>query len=135
MLICPKIISETKALVIEDGKTYQHAAKIVIEEHGIKKLYQAFTPDEAISILVEHNFNFDFILVDYLFAYGNVTNKNGTDIIKFIRKHDPQVKILAFSFDTNRNEELLKAGASSIIGKTKYLKELKFWLEEHLPNK
>jgi len=132
MNINTKLIKFDSVLIAEDGKIFSESAKRIIHFFGATEIYQAYTPDEAVEILKNNNYHFDLILVDYFFSYGNVKNKTGEDIIKNIREHNPNVLIIAFSYDPKGNVLLSKAGATTIVGKSKNLKELNQWLEEHI---
>ncbi|MHC8382747.1 response regulator [Pseudomonas sp. LB3P14] len=106
-------------LIVDDHPVVRAAVKLVVEREGFKRIDEASSVGEALSILREHTF--DLVLLDLVMPGGN-----GMDVLERIKVNGWICVVLVFtSLDPLFfQERCVRAGALGYVSKTNDLSHL-----------
>ena len=110
-----------KILLAEDDQSISEMYKIKLTQHG-HQIVLASDGDEAIELLKKEN-DWDLVLLDIM-----MPNKNGYDVLDFIRNESPQPEIKVIAL-TNFDERIGKASCEN-FGVKEYIIKANFTPEE-----
>jgi two-component system response regulator EvgA len=108
-----------KVLLVDDHPVVRAAVRLVLELEGFKRIYEASSGSEAISLLHEHSFN--LVVLDLVMPGGD-----GLELLERIRASDWSCLVLVFtSLDPLFfQERCMRAGAMAYVAKTNDLSQL-----------
>jgi two-component system response regulator EvgA len=108
-----------KVLLVDDHPVVRAAVRLVLELEGFKRIYEASSGSEAISLLHEHSFN--LVVLDLVMPGGD-----GLELLERIRASDWSCLVLVFtSLDPLYfQERCMRAGAMAYVAKTNVLSQL-----------
>ncbi len=107
-----------KILVVDDEKTLRHFLRLNLQEHGYHVTESA--DGKTALRLVDHN-SFDVALVDL-----NLTDMNGLEIMRYLRKNSPQTSVIILTAYASVDSavEALRQGAHDYLTKPCQTSEL-----------
>lgn len=99
-------------LVVDDHPVIAKACSLVLEPVGVEKIISAHSADTGYQAFVEHEP--DVSIIDLSLDGEQI---DGIDLIKRIRSHDIDAKILVFSMRSDRNSFMsaIEAGATGYV--------------------
>lgn len=108
-----------KVLLVDDHPVVRAAVRLVLELEGFKRISEASSGSEAISLLHEHSFN--LVVLDLVMPGGD-----GLELLERIRASDWSCLVLVFtSLDPLFfQERCMRAGAMAYVAKTNDLSQL-----------
>jgi two-component system response regulator EvgA len=108
-----------KVLLVDDHPVVRAAVRLVLELEGFKRISEASSGSEAISLLHEHSFN--LVVLDLVMPGGD-----GLELLERIRASDWSCLVLVFtSLDPLFfQERCMRAGAMAYVAKTNVLSQL-----------
>ncbi|MCO8309082.1 response regulator transcription factor [Pseudomonas mandelii] len=100
-------------LIVDDHPVVRAAVKIVLEKEGFKRIYEAASVGEALSILREHAV--DLVILDLVMPGGD-----GLDVLERIKTSDWSCQVLVFSSldPLFFQDRCMRAGAMAYVAKT-----------------
>jgi two-component system response regulator EvgA len=112
-------ITMKSVLIVDDHPVVRAAVNIVLEKEGFKRIYEASSVGEALSILREHAV--DLVILDLVMPGGD-----GLELLDRIRTSDWSCLVLVFtSLDPLFfQERCMRAGAMAYVAKTNDLNQL-----------
>lgn len=107
-----------KILVVDDENTLRHFLRLNLQEHGYH-VTESANGKTALS-LIDHN-SFDVALVDL-----NLTDMNGLEIMRYLRKNSPQTSVIILTAYASVDSavEALRQGAHNYLIKPCQTSEL-----------
>ncbi|MGX1187327.1 two-component system response regulator EvgA [Pseudomonas sp. F-14 TE3623] len=106
-------------LIVDDHPVVRAAVKIVLEKEGFKRIHEAASGSEALSMLREHSPS--LVVLDLVMPEGD-----GLELLDRIRTSDWSCQVLVFtSLDPLFfQERCMRAGAMAYVSKTNVLSQL-----------
>ncbi|KNH29918.1 LuxR family transcriptional regulator [Pseudomonas syringae] len=106
-------------LIVDDHPVVRAAVKIVLEKEGFKRIHEAASGSEALSMLREHSPS--LVVLDLVMPEGD-----GLELLDRIRTGDWSCQVLVFtSLDPLFfQERCMRAGAMAYVSKTNVLSQL-----------
>lgn len=106
-------------LIVDDHPVVRAAVKIVLEKEGFKRIYEAASGSEALSMLREHSPT--LVVLDLVMPEGD-----GLDVLERIKASDWSCLVLVFtSLDPEFfQDRCMRAGAMAYVAKTNVLSQL-----------
>ncbi|MET1067977.1 MAG: response regulator transcription factor [Pseudomonas prosekii] len=107
------------ALIVDDHPVVRAAVKIVLEQEGFKKIHEASSGNEVMSLLREHSP--DLLVLDLV-----MPSLDGLDVLERIKTGELSCRVLTFSsLDPQHfQERCMRAGALAYVSKTNDLSQL-----------
>jgi len=90
-----------KVLIVDDDEALADLIKEMVERVGIYRVKTAANGEEGYEVFLQ--FKPDIILTDI-----QMPGKNGLEMVRDIRNHDPWIKTIYMSADLNRFRSLLE---------------------------
>lgn len=85
------------ALLVEDiAKTRKYTVKM-LKNNGFSKVYEASNKKDALEIFRESAHLIDIAFLDYRLDDGDVSNRDGLDVAKYLKKFKPEVITVGIS--------------------------------------
>ena len=105
-----------KVLVVDDQRSVCTALELLFEVHGLSTLV-AYSPDEAINAVSTEDIG--VIVQDMNFARDTTSGNEGVELMRAIRKLDPDVPLVLMTAYTSLEMavQLIKEGANDYIAK------------------
>ena len=110
---------------------------VVVDEHpvvvkGLEAFFKNSRNTKVVGHLKQSKAVLDYIKthqVDILLTEINLEDVNGITLIKRVKRHHPEVKIIVFTneAETIYGANVIKSGASGFVSKTQDLKDLDGW--------
>jgi two-component system response regulator EvgA len=112
-------VAMKRVLIVDDHPVIRAAVKLVVEREGFKRIDEASSVGEALSILREHTF--DLLILDLVMPGGN-----GLDVLERIKVNGWMCGVLVFtSLDPLFfQERCMRAGALGYVSTTNNLSHL-----------
>jgi CheY-like chemotaxis protein len=101
VLVCEEGTKMMKVLIVDDNETLTSLLKEVLETEGLYDVKTADNGESGYKAFL--NFKPDVILTDI-----EMPVKNGLDMVKDIRVHDPEIKTIYMSGDLKRYKTRLE---------------------------
>lgn len=107
------------ALIVDDHPVVRAAVKIVLEQEGFKRIYEAANGSEVMAILREHAPK--LVVLDLA-----MPSLGGLDVLGRIRAADLSARVLVFTSQEAQfyQERCMRAGAMAYVAKTNDLSHL-----------
>lgn len=107
------------ALIVDDHPVVRAAVKIVLEQKGFRRIFEASSGNEVMSLLREHSP--ELLVLDLV-----MPSLDGLDVLERIKTSEQSCRVLVFSSLDPRHfqERCMRAGALAYVSKTNDLKHL-----------
>lgn len=107
------------ALIVDDHPVVRAAVKIVLQQEGFRRIFEASSGNEVMSLLREHSPN--LLVLDLV-----MPSLDGLDVLERIRTSEQSCRVLVFSsLDPQHfQERCMRAGTLAYVSKTSDLSQL-----------
>lgn len=115
-------LSHAKALIADDEEDARATIRLMLEEIGIGKIFEAEDGETAVEFIEMRSDEIDFIISDW-----NMPQKTGFDFLKHINNTAPDIPFLMVTgrADQSSVTEAQKTGVSAYLLKPFTLEELR----------